>query len=239
MIRPGIRRLFRLAVSGGNTTRDDVDDEIQLHLDLRKQQLVAQGHGEEESDREAARRFGELHTARRNLHLAARRREHRMRWHEHVSIARQDVSYAIRALWGNPAFTWAAIASLALGIGANVAIFTLINAVLLRPLPLSPGGRSLSGLVGESWGKYRPRMDVAVDLRGLAKPAPADRRHGRLLLHGGLDWRRSDRCGRRRAAWCRLCYARGSLRHWAWCRRSAVCREKTSWRVAARIMSSC
>ena len=71
----------------------------------------------------------------------------------------QDLKYAIRKLWGAPAFTLAAVATLTIGIGATIAIFSTVNATLLRPLPFDhpeelvalrtryPDGRVTTGLV--------------------------------------------------------------------------------------------
>jgi predicted permease len=113
----------------------EVEEEIRLHLELRVEQLVAEGMGREEARAEALRRFGELAEARRTLQRAAHRREERVRLREWVEVLRQDVRYGARQLVRNPTFAIVAALTLALGIGATVSTFTVLNGVLLRPLP--------------------------------------------------------------------------------------------------------
>jgi hypothetical protein len=75
---------------------------------------------------------------------------------EHFAMLIQDLKYSLRALRNNPGFTAVAVLSLALGIGANSAIYSLANALLLRPLPVPDAG-SLLVLQGTRIGDNDPR----------------------------------------------------------------------------------
>ena len=138
-IRPGVRRLFRLPSRKPADTTAEVDEEIQLHLDLRAEQLIQRGLSPEEARVEAARRFGatrSLTEARERLHTSARRREDHLRLRELLDAARRDLRDTLRALRATPLVTAVAVLSLALGIGANTAIFSIADALVLRALPV-------------------------------------------------------------------------------------------------------
>jgi predicted permease len=107
---------------------DDLDDELRFHLEQRTDELIAQGTDPKEARREALHRFGN----RTLLKERARDRDILV-W---LETAIQDVRYALRTLGRNPGFAATAILSLALGIGANTALFSVTDALLLKRLPI-------------------------------------------------------------------------------------------------------
>ncbi|GLC26870.1 ABC transporter permease [Roseisolibacter agri] len=135
-IRPGIRRLFRLAVLRRDLAHDDADAEIRLHLQLRAEQLTREGMSPEAARAEAERRFGSLDEARERLHASAARREDRLRFRETLGSIAQDLRLALRGLRRAPGFTAVAVVCIALGVGANAAAYSVFEELLLQPLPV-------------------------------------------------------------------------------------------------------
>ena len=134
MIRIGIPRVFRLALRRRDRWERDVEDEIKLHLLLRAEQLAARGSAPDDAYREAVRRFGPLEESRALLLDAASQREHHMQRTEFFGDLRQDVSFALRTLGREKAWTAVTVATLALGIGATTAVFSVVSTLLLHPL---------------------------------------------------------------------------------------------------------
>ena len=136
MLRPGIARAFRLLLGRRDRVELDVREEIEHHLALATELLMQQGHSAGEARAEAVRRLGgddSLDDVHRRLADAALRREERMRFRERIDTVRDDLRFARRQLYRSPAFSFAVIATLALGIGANATMFGLVDRLLLRP----------------------------------------------------------------------------------------------------------
>lgn len=108
---------------------DDLEAEMRLHRELRAQLLAQQGIVPEEAAIAAERQFGNTTLLKEDSH-------NMLTWNLLEDLGK-DLHYSLRSLWANPLFAVIAILTLALGIGANTAIFSVINAVLLRGLPVA------------------------------------------------------------------------------------------------------
>lgn len=136
----GVRRLFRLPRSRGRILRE-LDEEVRVHLAMRVDDLRALGMSEADAEAEALRRFGdsnEFHTYAEGRAARQARRFGAVEW---LEAWRQDIRFAIRQFKRNFGFTAVAVLTLALGIGANTAIFTVVHRLLLAPLPYADGNR--------------------------------------------------------------------------------------------------
>ena len=130
------RRPFRLAL-GAKHLKRDVDQEIEFHIAMRTQALVAHGLDAETARAQAIAQFGDSAAVREECVTIDTRRSRATTMAERLGNLHQDVAYAIRTLRQNPAFACIVIVILALGIGANTATFSVIDALMLRPLPVS------------------------------------------------------------------------------------------------------
>src|SRR3954471_10105147 len=121
--------------------RAEVDDELAYHLERRIQKNIERGMTPEVARRAALDRFGDVDGVRQTcerLLIEDRRAEARRDW---LGDLRLDVRFAIRAMLRAPLFSLLAILTLALGIGANAAVFGVVKSVLLNALPYAEPGR--------------------------------------------------------------------------------------------------
>ena len=163
MDRAARRRVFRLSVGSAHVERD-VDQELAFHVEMRTRKLIAEGLDPESARARAIEQFGDLRAVRAECVDIDNEKERAVRRTSYLSDLRQDVAYALRAMRHNAGFTAVVLLTLALGIGANTSTFTLIDALLLRTIPVSQpnrlvtiGNPSRTGGLSEG----SPRNDIA------------------------------------------------------------------------------
>ncbi|HEY9479230.1 MAG TPA: ABC transporter permease [Gemmatimonadaceae bacterium] len=156
-------RIFRLD-SGPRRVERDVDEEIEFHIEMRTRRLVGSGMDPTAARAQALHRFGDLSAVRSECLTIDNKRERAMKRANHLEELRQDAAYAVRTLLQHRSFTAIVMLILALGIGANTAMFTLVDALLLRQLPvphaeqlITVGDPTRTGSLSEG----SPRADIA------------------------------------------------------------------------------
>jgi putative ABC transport system permease protein len=113
----------------------EFDEEIALHIEMRTRELIDSGMDPVEARALAIKRMGDVRSLKRECVDLGRKRDREMSITLWLEELREDVKFAFRQLSAAPVFTLVATLTLALGIGANSAIFALVDATLLRPLP--------------------------------------------------------------------------------------------------------
>ncbi|HVT41120.1 MAG TPA: ABC transporter permease [Gemmatimonadaceae bacterium] len=159
-IRAGVRRLFRLPPGRPEDAHRDADAELASVIDAKTEYLTARGMAPDAARAEARRMLGEPGGTRADLRRSAERRERRLAAFERLGEATADMRYALRTFRRAPLFAGAAVVTLALGIGANTAIYSAVSAVILRPLPYTDPDRLVT--VGEDNADFRWRLQDAA-----------------------------------------------------------------------------
>lgn len=194
---PRWRRYARLL---GPDPAADVKDELRFHLEAKIDDLIAHGFAPEVARREAQRQLGDMRALEQIGISVGGKMDRRKRIEDYWEDSLQDVRYAWRTLVRDPGFAAVCIVILSLAIGANIAVFSVVNTLLLRPLPfpdarqlvwISPPasgcGLSCATYSSDAFEEFRERSRTYQDvtgyfafstpdnlrLTGLAEPQPA------------------------------------------------------------------
>jgi predicted permease len=146
---PSWRRYLRF---WGHDPARDLDDELRFHLEARYDEYIAAGMNPAAARSEAERRFGSVDAVRDQCVAIDSQWERSRTMADMFHILVADLRYAVRQLRRNPSLSIAAILCFALGIGANTSIFSVVDAVLFRPLPFPDADRLV--LIGEALPRF-------------------------------------------------------------------------------------
>ncbi|HET7566241.1 MAG TPA: ABC transporter permease [Gemmatimonadaceae bacterium] len=181
------RRFFQLPWRSARRIRADVDEELAFELDMRTAELIQQGLSEADARRHAIAEFGDLDETRRVCVELDRGGERATRRAEWLAELRQDVRLAWRGMRRTPGFAIVVLITLALGLGANTAVFSVVRKVLLDQLPYHEPDR-LVRLYGGTMDNPDPRNMVTAFEIAEAQRSPAFAKVGAFGNYGGTTY---------------------------------------------------
>jgi predicted permease len=130
-----------LPMSGQRPVNEDVRGELEFHIEQRVRELMASGHKPDDARRMAQQAFGDRDSVEAECREIESRRRVARRRARRLSDLRDDLKLGTRLLWRSPGFTVACVVTLGLGIGANTAVFSIVDDVILTPLAFQEADR--------------------------------------------------------------------------------------------------
>ena len=161
MSTPRFRRLFRFSSRSAGDVRADVREEARFHLDMRTDELIRSGLTKTDARAQALKEFGNLESGTTACVTHDDRLERRRWIAQTAGEFRQDTVLGIRLIARNPWYAAAAILTLAIAIGGNTAIFSVANALLFKPLPVTASHELALVRAGESQMSWLNYQDLA------------------------------------------------------------------------------
>lgn len=181
------------SLEGWRDASRDVREEMRLHADLRASELEAQGLAPDEARARAATEVGTPSVVEPAVLSLAASTDRNRSWRQRADELRQDLRYALRSFRRTPGFTALALLTIALGLGANAAIFGVVNVAFFTPLPFDPDNtlvrvreyRAAADGTRQNVDASRRTADAIADRPDLFRASVALAGSGRALARDG------------------------------------------------------